>query len=57
MGVNYKELPFRDRPDLTPYLIHLTKNTKEDDEYSAYNNLITQTSHIKSGYNALINAG
>lgn len=40
MGVDYKELPFRDRPDLTPYLIHLTKNTKKDDEYSAYDNLI-----------------
>lgn len=41
MGVDYKELPFRDRPDLTPYLIHLTKNTKEDDEYSAYDNLLS----------------
>lgn len=41
MGVDYKELPFRDRPDLTPYLIHLTKNTKEDDEYSAYDNLVS----------------
>lgn len=40
MGVDYKELPFRDRPDLTPYLIHLTKNTKEEDEYSAYDNLL-----------------
>lgn len=29
MGVDYSELPFRDRPDLTPYLIHLTKNTKK----------------------------
>lgn len=41
MGVDYKELPFRDRPNLTPYLIHLTKNTKEDDEYSAYDNLLS----------------
>lgn len=41
MGVDYKELPFRDRSDLTPYLIHLTKNTKEDDEYSAYDNLLS----------------
>lgn len=40
MGVTYSELPFRDRPDLTPYLIHLTKNTEEDDNYSAYDNLI-----------------
>ena len=40
MGVKYYELPFRDRPDLTPYLIHLTKNTIEDDEYSAYDNLL-----------------
>lgn len=41
MGVTYNELPFRDRPDLTPYLIHLTKNTEKDDEYSAYDNLIS----------------
>lgn len=40
MGVDYNELPFRDRPDLTPYLIHLTKNTKAEDEYSAYDNLV-----------------
>lgn len=45
MGVAYSDLPFRDRPDLTPYLIHLTKNTKED-KYSAYDNLI---SILKSG--------
>ena len=40
MGVGFKDLPFWDRPDLTPYLIHLTKNTKSDDNYSAYNNLV-----------------
>ena len=40
MGVAYDDLPFCDRPDLTPYLIHLTKNTREDDEYSAYDNLV-----------------
>lgn len=41
MGVSYDDLPFRDRPDLTPYLIHLTKNTKENDKYSAYDNLLS----------------
>lgn len=40
MGVAYDDLPFCERPDLTPYLIHLTKNTKADDEYSAYDNLL-----------------
>ena len=40
MGKRYSELPFRDRPDLTPYLIHLTKNTINDDDYSAYDNLL-----------------
>lgn len=40
MGVKYRELPFRDRPDLTPYLIHLTKNTMESDDCSAYDNLV-----------------
>jgi hypothetical protein len=34
-------LPFNARPDLTPYLIHLTKNTMPDDGYSAYRNLVS----------------
>jgi hypothetical protein len=37
---DFDELPFNIRPDLTPYLLHLTKNTKEDDDCSAYENLI-----------------
>lgn len=43
----FDELPFNARPDLTPYLIHLTKNTA-DDEYSAFDNLISilQTGQI-----------
>jgi hypothetical protein len=36
----FDELPFNSRPDLTPYLIHLTKNTVAKDEYSAYENLV-----------------
>jgi hypothetical protein len=36
----FDELPFNARPDLTPYLLHLTKNTKADDQYSAYDNLL-----------------
>ncbi|MFB3894362.1 MAG: hypothetical protein ACE15C_20350 [Phycisphaerae bacterium] len=35
----FEELPFEERPDLTPYLIHLTKNTRAEDEYSALDNL------------------
>lgn len=31
--------PFLERPDLSPYLIHLTKNTVKDDKYTAYKNL------------------
>ena len=37
----FDDLPFNARPDLTPYLIHLTKNTKANDEYSAYDNLVS----------------
>lgn len=37
---NFDDLPFNVRPDLTPYLIHLTKNTKRSDGYTAYQNLI-----------------
>lgn len=42
----FDELPFNSRPDLTPYLIHLTKNTESKDQYSAYENLV---SILKSG--------
>lgn len=36
----FDELPFNARPDLTPYLLHFTKNTKPEDEFSAYDNLV-----------------
>ena len=36
----FEDLPFYERPDLTPYLIHLTKNTKRKDDYSTFDNLI-----------------
>jgi hypothetical protein len=32
-------LPFFERPDLSPFLVHLTKNTKSKDGYSAFRNL------------------
>src|SRR5665213_1449380 len=35
----FEDLPFHERPDLTPYLIHLTKNTRTEDKYSALDNL------------------
>jgi hypothetical protein len=37
---DFEDLPFFERPDLTPYLVHLTKNTKAADDYSAFNNLV-----------------
>lgn len=43
---DFDELPFSSRPDLSPYLIHLTKNTKSEDEFSAFDNLV---SILKSG--------
>ncbi len=45
---DFEDLPFFERPDLTPYLIHLTKNTKASDEYSAFHNLVSilQTGRI-----------
>ncbi|MCF6455109.1 hypothetical protein L1076_26335 [Vibrio sp. MMG022] len=36
----FEELPFDVRPDLSPFLIHLTKNTIKDDKYSAFDNLV-----------------
>ena len=35
----FEDVPFDERPDLTPYLIHLTKNTKAADKFSALDNL------------------
>lgn len=48
MGIQFRELPFYDRPDLTPYLIHLTKNSISNDKYTAYDNLVNilQTGEI-----------
>ncbi len=36
----FDDLPFNKRPDLSPYLIHLTKNTMRKDKYSAHENLV-----------------
>jgi hypothetical protein len=36
----FEDLPFDKRPDLTPYLVHLTRGTKEEDGYSAFDNLV-----------------
>lgn len=32
-------LPFLERPDLSPFLVHLTKNTIAEDKYDAFDNL------------------
>lgn len=44
----YEDLPFDVRPDLSPYITHLTKNTRAEDDYSAFKNLISilQTGEI-----------
>lgn len=52
----FDDLPFNKRPDLSPYLIHLTKNTRPKDDFSAFENLvhILQSGRIwgsgKAGY-------
>lgn len=40
MSKDFEDLPFWTRPDLTPYLIHLTKNTIEQDGFTAFDNLV-----------------
>ena len=35
------DLPFFERPDLSPFLVHLTRNTTATDDYSAYDNLVS----------------
>lgn len=37
----FKELPFNKHPDLTPYLIHLTRNSERENKNSALDNLIS----------------
>jgi hypothetical protein len=36
----FEDLPFDKRPDLTPYLVHLTRNTEDEDDSSAFDNLV-----------------
>ena len=44
----FDELPFKDRPDLSPFLLHFTKNTEGENNYTAFDNLchILQTGKI-----------
>ena len=35
----FDELPFTDRPDLSPFLLHFTKNSEAEDDYTAFENL------------------
>ena len=37
----FEELPFNIRPDLSKYLIHLTKKSFEDDNITAFKNLVS----------------
>lgn len=37
----FEDLPFDERPDLSPYIIHLTKNTQANDKHSAFDNLVS----------------
>jgi hypothetical protein len=41
MGVQFESLPFCERPDLTPYLIHLTRGTEAENGHTALDNLIS----------------
>ena len=36
----FEDLPYNVRPDLSPFLTHLTKNTFADDKYLAFDNLV-----------------
>jgi hypothetical protein len=38
---SFDDLPFNARPDLTPYIVHLTKNSKRRNHFSAYDNLVS----------------
>lgn len=34
------DMPFFERPDLSPFLVHLTRNTFKKDKFTAYKNLV-----------------
>jgi len=46
----FEDLPFAERPDLTPYIIHLTKNTTQEDDFIGFANLssILRTGRINA---------
>lgn len=46
---DFDDLPFNERPDLSPYVIHLTKNSQTEDGCSAFDNLVSilQTGTIR----------
>jgi hypothetical protein len=37
----FDDLPFNIRPDLSPYIVHLTKNIIKKDQHSAFKNLVS----------------
>ncbi len=43
--VDFGKLPFKERPDLSPYLIHLTRGTEEVDNYTGLDNLRSMLEH------------
>lgn len=53
MAPEFEDLPFFERPDLTPYLVHLTKNTKAENDRSAFENLVNilKTGKIRGSKN------
>lgn len=38
---DFHDLPFNERPDLTPYIVHLTKNSRKQDKQTAFDNLVS----------------
>ena len=60
MKPQFEELPFNKRPDLSPYLIHLTKRSKKRDAFKNLLNILktgeirgsTVSGYIKGGHQA-----
>ncbi|MDH1660033.1 hypothetical protein N5E02_01200 [Stenotrophomonas sp. GD03777] len=64
MATADNDLPFFERPDLSPFLVHLTRNTVKTDKFTAYENLVsilgtgeifgstTKSGYIKGGSSA-----
>lgn len=57
MAKDFWDLPFTKRPDLTPFLVHLTKSSDENSAFENLVNILKTGTLIGSGYAGYIKGG